>query len=490
MRKLSGREFFWDDSLLDWEYTTAERRLHEPTRREDALTLDKPWEGNGCGYFHIVYDDVQKKYRMYYNGLSMYRPDGSLYRLEDVRVCCVESGDGVHWERPNLGLCEFDGNRDNNIVITCGEYGLLGIDNFYVNADRNPSPAVPGRFKAVMQYRRKNADGSTALSLASFTSDDGYRFTYFGTVTEKGYFDTLNTFLWHEASGKYLCFIRSFHEKGTGKEYDRNSGIPLNSYVRDIRVLESADFIHWSEPEHIRFDSENEFALYTNCVCAYPGSSMLVGFPTRYVERPEWTPAFDELCGKDQRLSRMKLDKRFGLAITDGLFMCSRDGKNWKRYDEAFLRPGREHPGSWVYGSCYPAVGFTGEDELNLYAYDNHWIADAPTVLYRMTLRRDGFASMRAGVCPKTVCTRPFVFEGNELEMNLRTSAYGSVRVALRAEDGASAVSAEMFGDSVRKRVVFEGGIGHLAGKAVRMEITLCDADVYAFEFRNGTVNS
>lgn len=485
MNRVTGREFFWDDELIDLSQTTAERRLHRPVRAENVLTFDKSWEGNGCGYFDIVYDDVKGVYRMYYNGLSMYREDGSLYHPDDVRVCCIESADGVHWERPNLGLREFQGDRNNNIIVTTDQFeSLIGIDNFYVNVDRNPSPAVPGRFKAVMQFTRRKPDGTSALSLVSLASDDGYRFRVLGTVTEKGFFDTLNTFLWHRAGGKYLCYIRSFHEKGTGKEYDRQAGIPLNSYVRDIRVLESEDFVTWSEPEHIQFDSENDFALYTNCVSAYPGSDMLVGFPTRYVERPEWSPAFDELCGKEERLWRMKLDKRFGLAVTDCLFMCSRDGKNWRRYDEAFLRPGPEKPGTWVYGSCYPAVGFTGGgEELNMFAYDNHWIHE-PTVLYRMSLRRDGFASMHAGIRPETVRTRSFVFEGSELYVNVSTSAFGSVKIRLFAEDGTRAESAEMFGDSVDKRIFFEGGIKHLAGKPVQMEIALCDADVYAFEFQ------
>lgn len=485
MKRILGRTFFWDDALIDKTYTTAEQRLHHPARAENTLTLDKPWEGNGCGYFHIVYDDVLRVYRMYYNGLSMYRSDGSLYRLEDVRVCCIESADGVHWTRPSLGLCEFGGSRNNNIVVTADQFeGLVGIDNFYVNTDRNPSPAVPGRFKAVMQFTKRTPDGARTVRLVSLASDDGYRFRLLGTVTEKGFFDTLNTFLWHEASGRYLCYIRSFHEKGTGKEYDRKAGIPLNSYVRDIRVLESEDFIHWSEPARIEFDSERDFALYTNCVSAYPGSEMLIGLPTRYVERPEWSPAFDELCGKDERLWRMTLEKRFGLAVTDCLFMCSRDGKRWRRYDEAFLRPGPEQPGAWVYGSCYPAVGFTGEDEMNLYAYDNHWLRNQPTILYRMRLRRDGFVSMHAGCEVKTVRTRPFVFAGGELYLNLSTSALGSAVVRLRAEDGTEAVSAEIFGDSVSKRVCFVGGIRHLAGKPVFMEISFFDADLYAFEFR------
>ena len=485
MKTIAERAFFWDDEWIDPLRTTAERRLHAPERMEDVLTLDRPWEGNGCGYFHIVYDDEKRVYRMYYNGLCMYRPDGSLYRPEDVRVCCLESADGVRWARPDLGLSEFGGSRHNNIVVTCDQFeGLTGIDNFYVNADRNPSPAVPGRFKAVMQFTRRLSDGTRDVSLASLTSDDGYRFRLLGTVTRKGFFDTLNTFLWHEPSGKYLCFVRSFHEAGTGREYDRSAGVPLNSYVRDIRVLESEDFLHWSEPERVRFDGERDFALYTNCVSAYPGSGMLVGLPTRYVERPAWTPAFDELCGRDERLWRMGLEKRFGLAVTDALFMCSRDGKSWRRYDEAFLRPGAEAPGSWVYGGCYPAVGFTGEDELNLFAYENHWIRRQPTVLYRMRLRRDGFVSMRAGCDEKRVATKEFVFYGNDLYLNMSSSAYGFVVVTLTARDGTRAVSCETFGDSADKRVRFEGGLARLAGKPVRMELFLTDADVYAFEFR------
>ena len=52
------------------------------------------------------------------------------------------------------------------------------------------------------------------------------------------------------------------------------------------------------------------------------------------------------------------LSKREGLAITDCAFMCSRDGRNFKRYDEAFFKAGPEYGYNWVYGDCYPAKGF------------------------------------------------------------------------------------------------------------------------------------
>ena len=42
-------------------------------------------------------------------------------------------------------------------------------------------------------------------------------------------------------------------------------------------------------------------------------------------------------------------------ALTEGLLMASRDGVNFERWNEAFLRPGPERPGTWLYGQQYIA---------------------------------------------------------------------------------------------------------------------------------------
>ncbi len=484
--------FFWDDEIVDKKHTTAEKRLHEPVRREAVLTCDRPWEGDGSGYFHTLYDEKKRVYRLYYLGFSMFREDGTLYHLDDVRVCCAESEDGINWVRPSLGIVSFGGSTDNNIILETSMLpGLVGIDNFFVTVDTNPAPAVKGRFKAVMQYTERNPDGPNRRCLASFVSEDGYHFTRFGTVTDKGWFDTLNTVSWHEKTKRYLCYIRSYHDKDTGGDFDRSGTIPLNSYVRDIRVVTSKDFIHWTEPVRVKLSSKEDFPLYTNCVSVYPGSDMLVGLPTRYNERHEWTDSFDALCGKEKRLARMKSDPRFGLAVTDCLFMCSHDGKKWTIYDEAFLRPGSEHPDGWMYGSCYPSVGFIetpgavkdSDKELSFYCYENHWSGDA-AVLYRVTIRRDGFVSRRAGYKEKKLTTKPFVYEGGAFHLNLSTSARGYVKATLMdTETGETRASTEFFGDSTDKPIPM-GDLTAFKGKKVTLTLLISDADVYAFEFR------
>ena len=60
--------------------------------------------------------------------------------------------------------------------------------------------------------------------------------------------------------------------------------------------------------------------------------------------RPYLVLEFCELCGKEKRLERLANMARLGLAITDGLFMSSRDGYNFKKYDEALIPPPAENP--------------------------------------------------------------------------------------------------------------------------------------------------
>ena len=487
------REFVWDDFIIDIKKTTAERRVHNPVRREDVIVFDKPWEGDGCCYFNTVYDEEKHSYRMYYAAWEMLSVDGKTHTTQYVKFCVIESKDGIHWERPNLGLVEFDGSKDNNIVIAPSLFeNLVNVDNFYVTLDTNPNPAVSGKYKAVMAFPERQQDGSIDLQLASLTSDDGYTFRKAGIITRKGYFDTLNTVMWHEATGQYICYCRSFHEPGTFAEPSKDEK-DRNRLVRDIRVMFSKDFISWSEPEPLDFGTAEDFPLYTNAVTPYPGAEhMLVGFPTRYVERPEWTGNFDRLCGSEKRAERCKVHPRYGLATTDCLFMCSRDGKHFTRYDEAFIKPGPEFPANWVYGSCYPNVGLItskgfvegSDDELSMYGNDNHWMSK-PAILFRMAIRKDGFVSLHAGIKPEKIITKSFTFDGDMLLINFSTSARGYMYVRIISDDGSAMLSScELFGDRANRIVDFDGSVAALAGKSVHIEIDMCDADFYAFQFQ------
>lgn len=477
------RECFFDDFLIDRDKTSAGRLLHKPQIRELTMTFDSPWEGDGCDFFHFFYDEGI--YRMYYLGWSYAKlrsGEGA------IKVCYAESKDGVTYSRPALGICEFEGSKENNIIL---DEKTLRFDNFYVFKDENPDCPENRKYKAVALDLSQNA-------LIAFYSADAIHFEKGEVITRKGAFDTLNVAFWDQAAGIYRCYIRGFHVPGDLEYEDPEDESPLslegperNKRVRDIRYLESKDFVTWTRPVHLDFGEKPDIPLYTNVISRYPRAPhILVGFPTRYVERQEWTGSFEVLCGAQARKERMQSGKRMGLAITDCIFMTSRDGVRFTRYDEAFIRPGAEHETNWVYGSGYPTVGFVEtpshvrpdcDHELSMFCFENH-LSGKPTQLRRYTLRLDGFCSMHAGEAEEVLVTRPFVFEGKRLFANLSTSAWGYLYFELSCGER-TVRSCEMFGDSTQKLICFEEDIAAFAGRETVLTVHMRDADLYSIQF-------
>lgn len=101
------REVFFDNYLINEEKTTADLRVNKLTRREVALELSMPWEGSYCGYPNVFF--AEGKWRLYYGCAS--KDSGGRFA-----IAYAESVDGIHWVRPNLGIVEFKGSKENNLI--------------------------------------------------------------------------------------------------------------------------------------------------------------------------------------------------------------------------------------------------------------------------------------------------------------------------------------------------------------------------------------
>jgi len=123
----SRRELFVDDYLID-KIDRAKLTLHKPTPREVAIVHDKPWEGNVC-FYHTVFQNGDH-FKMYYRGAHY---DEQTEKITHQVVCYAESKDGIHWIKPELGLVEFNGSKQNNII-----WDGIGSHNFAPFRDRNP----------------------------------------------------------------------------------------------------------------------------------------------------------------------------------------------------------------------------------------------------------------------------------------------------------------------------------------------------------------
>ncbi|OYW18041.1 MAG: hypothetical protein B7Z55_11405 [Planctomycetales bacterium 12-60-4] len=144
----SRRELFVDDFLIDKMSGEARQHLHRPEPREVVLTTDAPWEGNTSAYYTVFQDgDI---YRMYYRG-SHYDTETKQATHREV-TCYAESADGIHWTKPRLGLFEFDGSTENNIVLD-----RLGTHCFAAFKDTNPDCPAEARYKGIARGRSRTS---------------------------------------------------------------------------------------------------------------------------------------------------------------------------------------------------------------------------------------------------------------------------------------------------------------------------------------------
>ena len=484
------RELFVDDALVEKLTGKAELRLHQPAPQEIAITHDSPWEGSASGY-HSIFKDGDR-YRMYYRGWNLTVEGGKLKSDgHPMFYCYAESKDGIHWIKPDLGLHEFKGSKANNIVMVGGPAGSMTLDmeNAAFFRDDNPQAAPEARYKAMVHSRKPNG-------LAAFKSADGLHWSLMSDapVITAGAFDSQNIAFWDSARGEYRAYWRYF----TGGETTEKNWKP--SGHRDIRMATSKDFIHWENQQNLSYADSPAEELYTNAVTPYHRAPhLLIGFPTRYIERG-WSGSMRELPERGHRELRSKFADRYGTALTEGLFMASRDGVTFKRWNEAFLRPGIERPGTWFYGSHY--LGWQvvetksalegAPDELSFYATENYWTGDSKSgALRRHTLRLDGFVSVQAPMSGGELITKPLTFKGARLTLNFATSAAGGVRLEIQDLNGKALPGFALddcdplFGDTLERTVMWKNGadVTALADRPVRLRFVLQDADVCSFQF-------
>ena len=141
---------------------------------------------------------------------------------------------------------------------------------------------------------------------------------------------------------------------------------------RDIKTAVSKDFVNWSKPVWLDYMGAPDEHLYVNQIQPYCRTPhIFLGFPARFIENRG--------------------------SLVEGLFMSSRDGKTFKRWGEAIIRPGLNKD-RWHNRSNYILWGLveTASDlpgavnELSIYSNERYYKKDG-VVIRRHTYRIDGF---------------------------------------------------------------------------------------------------
>jgi hypothetical protein len=448
----ADRQLFVDRLIIEQMAGTT-LQLHRPVRREKVLMLDKPWEGKLSSYPNVIFD--KGKIRMWYRGWGNAITKGQV-PWKSRYTCYAESADGVHWQRPVLGICEFAGSKKNNLVFTDPQFA-----NVCVFKDDNPATPVQERYKAVAR-----SAGMKPSKIFAAVSEDGVHWQRLQRplfVERPGEtYDGAPNIFWDGRQRRYICYFRGHRPPGAKQTF------------RAIKVSTSPDFRRWEPLEYIDIGEPWCEQFYTTAGQLYYRGPYHLLFPKRFV------------------VDRKAIKGWAHEGLSDIVFLAGRDGKHFTRlFHDAFIRPGLDrnnwHERALVAG---PSWVPTADGEMSAYIVEN--FRTDQVHVRRHTLREDGFVSVQAPDAGGELITKLLLFKGGELTMNYSTSAAGDIGVEIQDADGRAIEGFALddcppvFGDEIDHVVRWKSGsdLSAFAGRPVRLRFVMRDADLFSICFR------
>ena len=472
------RHLFLDPSSLR-ELQNAILHVNPPRQAEAVIRADRPWERHPLGAFVTVREE-EGLLRMWYTGRD---------RGGRTFMVYAQSSDGIHWEKPSLGVFDYEGSRDNNIVIEDFWEGTPFLD---------PNAASPAE-----KYVYLGHAGDKGFY--RFTSPDGLKWKQDERPLLPFRVDTHDVAFWDTQLGHYVLYLRGWNVPGAWDERLRKVvrltletlAVPAavvpsgkgDNPTRDDDLPRVVDEIPTvlSTDEHDPANTD----IYNSAMQPYPlDPRWYVGFPSFF---------------RRENLVVGRLEVQF---------VGSRDGIEWHRYDHApYTAPGLA--GSDSASRTYMGVGLVVRgDEIWQYGIGKgipHGVGPASKqdeleedrrraiprddrsdgTVYRYVQRIDGFVSLDFAFDGGRALTAPVKVEGDRLRLNVDTGALGDLRVALLGMDG-KPLSGYTLDDSdrietnsVRATVTWRGrgNLSALVGREVQVQFAGRRAKLYSFLF-------
>jgi hypothetical protein len=183
--------------------------------------------------WYIAWPQIDNRYPKQAN--RFYRP-----------IAYAESRDGIRWDKPNLGLVEFNGNKNNNLVSIEPADHPFAVANDYVSVLRDEADPDPERrYKMVyIAYlpQQRHSTGITAVSA------DGLRWKLASTDEfTKGHFENTSLIKFH---GLYYVTGQNLGRAGGHLPGGLDAGRAMTGFF-------SPDFKHWSNGRALSFFRSN-----------------------------------------------------------------------------------------------------------------------------------------------------------------------------------------------------------------------------------------
>lgn len=462
-----GRQLFVDDFLI--AETTMTRTWHKaqkdprnpvmvpttPLEKGELSGFDKPTEPMAAPFSGGVwFDGSDNLFKCWYCAGWF---DGTGYAY---------SKDGYEWIRPNLKAVPGT-NRVVPPAIINGQRSRR--DSAAVILD--PDCTGGSRFKMLIWSRPQGGElfvsnNGLDWSFSTIWASTGDRSTIFYNPFRKVWVYSIRSG-WHARSREYA------------ESRDFLGGAGLENRVKwlraDCRDQPEKSWIY-SEPENFKTDAQAA-SLYNFDAVAY--ESLMLG-------------AFTLMTGADNG----DCSRRDHPKMTDIHLGFSRDGFHFSRAEDRspFIAASRKE-GTWDRGYLHSnaALCLVDGDELKFYytgfagktgefkdRAHNGIYSNASMGIAR--LRRDGFASMDAGLFGGTLTTRAITFtQGDRLFVNAN-AAGGSLRVEVLDEKGTVLAASKAWTGNATKAEILDG-LAAFAGRTIRLRFSAKESQLYAFWF-------
>ncbi len=370
--------------------------------------------------------------------------------IHDDFLAVRRSKDGINWENPDLGRGSYRGQK--NIVL---QEMVGGLGNPFI--DPNGPPET--RWKYISGYHRRG--------IYVYTSPDGYTWTRHKTSILPFRSGTQSCSFYDDQRQMYV----GYHRTGI-------FSTPAGATCRGSVVTETKDLYHpiqfkpMTQEEYLHAaDSlrlRQPLPWYLDNGPLTPGGFGLefphsfdpeemdpVGvdfYVTKAIKYP-WAPdtyfAFPiayfhyEADGPVTRQILMDPERMRGSGPIETQISVSRDGLNWKRYPRPAYVGNGLHQG-WPVNQAYLAQGMVKRgDEIWQYYFgteiyhSSYQRDESRRAVYRLVQRLDGFISADAPYDRYgTIITKPFIFKGSRLMLNIDTDALGYTQVGFLDERG------------------------------------------------------
>lgn len=394
---------------------------------------DKPWEKRFDNFYgNVIYDDIDSLYKCWYSpfiidhssiGMSIeqrnveYNPPSG----REMGVCYAVSRDGIVWEKPNLGVVEFEGSMENNIIWR-GPHGAGIFKDAY---DPNPYR----KYKTIFQ------------GLFVSFSENGINWSQRNRIEGiKVAGDTHNYAFWAPTLEKYVGITRTFGDLG-----------------RQVTRIESDDFINWSNEEVVMKGENEELQPYSMPVSFYGG--VYLGLVT--IHNQETDRVWTELSWSP--------DTKVWTRISPGtpLIPCSE-----KELD-------------YDYGCVYACANpIFLKDEIRLYYGGSDWLHFGwrNGAFCLATLRPDGFAGYTQEDLKKQAVleTVNIPHSGETLHVNADVEEGGYIMLSILDDQGEYIIKRKKFTHTLTNQVInFENS----KKNSIQIKFEFEKAKLYSFWF-------